>query len=497
MIKYGKDGMTIKDGKISFEAGILDINMDSAGNESRVRFNDGTMIFYHKITQGEYDKIKNESEESGTDISNIIQDDKGIWVRSIYLGYGIPNSDDSGENPILSPEPLLIFCDNKGQDLYNLGPSGMFKAQIQSPTVYKNTIAGFKLQSGKSYDPLLSNTLYGDFSDINYFYLTQGNNEVQKKFGVMLYSTVDSSKVISKPIYIIARDNILLETFDGTSADEDPPTITFSPNLSANILAPFVNYQNIEWQANEWWFTPFIVGNTVNGSEWGINIPYQITANNMKGTYSRDKKYSLFWNLIDGTGVTIEGDSKSIEYSTINSSIQFLRTLFTLPSGLIKDLPYSGNTAFSSKDNITFSPIYAAVKNAGSLSVTNIAYELAYSIYSILISNIINSGSYTIGQFSNSTLVYQFDTGNYSIFSTQIASSCVPTKEESTVTIYNVKYPINTKKYLFDNAATKEGTIITAPANGSNIIEVIMTIGEDNSITFSTSQTSNKYIFYK
>ena len=61
-----------------------------------------------------YDKIKNESEESGTDISKIIQDDKGIWVRSIYLGYGIPNSDDSGENPILSPEPLLIFCDNKG-----------------------------------------------------------------------------------------------------------------------------------------------------------------------------------------------------------------------------------------------------------------------------------------------------------------------------------------------------------------------------------------------
>ena len=137
----------------------------------------------------------------------------------------------------------------------------------------------------------------------------------------MLYSTVDNSKVISKPIYIIARDNILLETFDGTSADEDPPTITFSPNLSANILAPFVNYQNIEWQANEWWFTPFIVGNTVNGSEWGNNIPYQITTNNMKGTYSRDKKYSLFWNLIDGTGVTIEGDSKSIEYSTINSSI--------------------------------------------------------------------------------------------------------------------------------------------------------------------------------
>ena len=60
---------------------------------------------------------------------------------------------------------------------------------------------------------------------------------------------------------------------------------------------------------------------TVNGSEWGINIPYQITTNNMKGTYSRDKKYSLFWNLIDGTGVTIEGDSESIEYSTINSSI--------------------------------------------------------------------------------------------------------------------------------------------------------------------------------
>ena len=494
--------MTIKDGKISFKAGILDINMDSAGNESRVRFNNGTMIFYHKITQEEYEQIKNESEESGTDISNIIQDDKGIWVRSIYLGYGIPNSDDSGENPILSPEPLLIFCDNKGQDLYNLGPSGMFKAQIQSPTVHKNTIAGFKLQSGKSYDPLLSDTLYGDFSDINYFYLTQGNNEVQKKFGVMLYSTVDTSKVISKPIYIIARDNILLETFDGTSADENPPTITFSPNLSANLLAPFVNYENIEWQANEQWFTPFVVGNTVNGSEWGPNIPYQITVTNTEGIYSRNyDNYSLFWKLIDGTGVTIEGDSKSIEYSTINSSIQFLRTLFTLPSGLIKDLPYSGDTAFISigNTNITFSPIYAAVKNAGSLSVTNIAYELAQSIYNILISisNTINSGSYTIGQFSNSTLVYEFGTGNYSIFSTQIASSCVPTKEESTVTIYNVKYPINAKKYLFDNAATKEGTIVTAPANGSNIIEVIMTIGEDNSITFSTSQTSNKYIFYK
>lgn len=500
MLKYGKAGMTIKDGKISFDAGILDINMDSAGNESRVRFNNGTMIFYHKITQGEYDKIKNESEESGTDISNIIQDDKGIWVRSIYLGYGIPNSDDSGENPILSPEPLLIFCDNKGQDLYNLGPSGMFKAQIQSPAVHKNTIAGFKLQSGKSYDPLLSNTLYGDFSDINYFYLTQGNNEVQKKFGVMLYSTIDTSKVISKPIYIIARDNILLETFDGTSAEEDPPTITFSPNLSANILAPFVNYENIEWQANEWWFTPFVVGNTVNGSEWGPNIPYQITVTNTEGIYSRNNdNYSLFWKLIDGTGVTIEGDSKSIEYSTINSSIQFLRTLFTLPHGLISGLSYSGDTAFISdgNKNITFSPIYAAVKNAGELSVTTIAYELAQSIYNILISNIINSGSYTIGQFSNSTLVYEFNTRNYSIFSTQITSSCVPTKEESTVTVYNVKYPINAKKYLFDNAATKEGTIVTAPANGSNIIEVIMTIGEDNSITFSTSQTSNKYIFYK
>ena len=93
-----------------------------------------------------------------------------------------------------------------------------------------------------------------------------------------------------------------------------------------------------------------------------------------------------------------------------------------------------------------------------------------------------------MGQFSvNSTLVYDSINKNYNLSDNLSTATPTFTKESGNIATYNVEYSLNAKKYLFDNAATREGTIITAPANGSNIIEVIMTIGEDNSITFSTS----------
>lgn len=522
MLKYGKAGMTIKDGKISFEAGILDINMDSAGNESRVRFNNGTMVFYHKITQGEYDKIKNESEESGTDISNIIQDDKGIWVRSIYLGYGIPNSDDSGEYVETEAEPLLIFCDYKGQDLYNLGPSGMFKTQIQSPMVHKGTIKGLKLNG--IYDPTPNSsgvsTINGTFKDINYFYITAGNNNVQKRFGIAIQ--YQDGKTVTKTIESIAK--VIYFSYIGSiSADQDPPKLQFGPDLSAETLPSFVNYTEQRWYIDSIWHTfSYSDDKWEDGSGmWDYN-PYEISitgtsdsSNNIikVGTYTKDTRYTHFWNLIDGNYTIQVNDNSS---QLIQEAVGFLQTAFTQTNhslgnlglfdkyGISQDI--NDNTAFihiTYKTGITkgiaFSPIYgaltAASEKAENTEINIIAYELAFSILERLLRDGLNTGTYTLSTVSFTST---FKKGSISTTNNKtIESPNFVIDSSDAVDVYNVSYNLPQKKLLLDSKETEEGTITSKTDNNSNMVDINITINSDGSLVFSTQKyTGGKYLFY-
>lgn len=499
MLKYGEAGIQLyfdtneNKYKIKLDTNELELNFsaESEGDNTKVLFSDGTMKFYHRVTN-----LPEDAQEPYED--RIIQEGDKIWVKGIYLGY----SDSLNE-------PVLIFCNNDGTDSYNLGPSGMFSVSIQSPAVHKKTIAGFRLKEGSSYDPTQS--LNGEFENINYFYLTEGNSEVQKRYGVMI-TYMQTSQSISKPIYMIAQEGILFETFNGISADKEPPKIVFNNTLSATALSPFVNYVERIWQVENKWFTPnYTQDHIQNGDIWE-KVPYNIevsydgsdTKNPSKGIYVRNTDFELFWKLID---CNLEEGIVTDDTNIVKESISYLQALFKD----FKDIPDddknpgvispTSNTAFIKTPSGTnsYSPIYATsydyhTKN----SLSTVAFELAYSIYNLLLDLNISQGTYTVGQFSvNSTLVYDSINKNYNLSDNLSTATPTFTKESGNIATYNVEYSLNAKKYLFDNAATKEGTIITAPANGSNIIEVIMTIGEDNSITFSTSQTSNKYIFYK
>lgn len=483
MLKYKEAGMWIGEDengnpKIQFAANIIDLDfsMDSEGPTSKVLFEDGTMKFYHKATAEDLAKID-------TSVGDIKQEGGTVWVKSIYLGYGVPNVD--ADEP-LSPEPLLIFCDYNGRDLYNLGPSGMFKTQIQSPTVYKKSIEGIRLTGDYTVngDSIVIN---GVFDTINYFYITEGNNDIQKRCGIAI--TYQDGTIKVKTIKMIAS-SMCFSSVSGESANGNPPQLVFDSNLSAETLPQFVRYFKDTIEApeillspslpDEWW----VDGNRI--FEYNLfNIRVEDKGNQYIGTYERNTtQYQIFWDFInnynDSTGTIVD------------DAVGLLKELFKNTHGQIAyEVNIKSNTG-NVIDGSLYSPIYYSYKVK---DVTDVVWELAYNIFKQLVTATGNK-TYIIGSISSHLLIEE-SSRMYS--DTNIPSSAlqeVQTTERSIV-IYNKKHAITLSKYFIDNNTTAEGTTTTQAKLGTNISDISLAI-EDTGFTFQIDNSiQNKYLFYK
>ena len=483
MLKYKEAGMWIGEDengnpKIQFDADIIDLkfDMDSKGSTSRVLFEDGTMKFYHKATAEDLTKID-------TSVGDIKQDGDTVWVKSIDLGYGVPNVD--ADQP-LSPEPLLIFCDYNGRDLYNLGPSGMFKTQIQSPTVFKKSIGGIRLTGDYivNGDSIVIN---GVFDTINYFYITEGNNDIQKRFGITIAYQDGTFKV--KTIKMIAS-SMCFSSVSGYSADGNPPELVFDNNLSAETLPSFVNYFKDTIKAPEILLTPSFpdewwINGRVDFEYKLFNIRVEYKGNSYIGTYEQNTtQYQIFWDFINNYNDSTD--------TIVGYAVSLLKELFKNTHGQtayqVDINPNTGSVINSS----LYSPIYYSYTTE---DVTDVVWELAYNIFKQLVTATGN-GTYSIGSISNHRLIEE---SSRMYADTNIPSSAlqeVQTTERS-VTIYNKKHTITLSKYFIDNNITAEGTTITQAKLGTNISDISLTI-EDTGFTFQIDNSiQNKYLFYK
>ena len=485
MLKYKEAGMWIGEDengnpKIQFDADIIDLNfnMDSEGPTSKVLFEDGTMKFYHKATAEDLTKID-------TSVGDIKQDGDTVWVKSIYLGYGVPNVD--AEEP-LSPEPLLIFCDYNGRDLYNLGPSGMFKTQIQSPTVYKKSIGGIRLTGDYTVngDSIVIN---GVFDTINYFYITEGNNDIQKRFGIAI--TYQDGTIKVKTIKMIAS-SMCFSYVSGVSANGNPPELVFDSNLSAETLPSFINYRKEALTAKSIWFP---VGFSEDWFHTGKDLfEYELfnisvvessdsSSNSISyiGTYSEyNPQYARFWRFINN-------NVASTNNTIVNSAITLLKNLFN--NTLNKTAyTYTINNKGEVKDAV-YSPIYYSTVT----ETSDVVWDLAYSIFKNLVTK--EDGSWAIDQISNQMLVE-----NDSILqsSTDIPITKVSeVVEVDSIPIYYKSHAMTLSKYFIDNTITTEGTTATQTKTGTNILDVSLTsIGTEFTFQIDNS-TQNKYLFYK
>lgn len=485
MLKYKEAGMWIGEDengnpKIQFDASIIDLNFDlsSEGPTSKVLFEDGTMKFYHKATAEDLAKID-------TSVGDIKQEGDTVWVKSIYLGYGVPNVD--ADEP-LSPEPLLIFCDYNGRDLYNLGPSGMFKTQIQSPTVYKKSIGGIRLTGDYTVngDSIVIN---GVFDTINYFYITEGNNDIQKRFGIAI--TYQDGTVKVKTIKMIAS-SMCFSYVSGVSADGNPPELVFDSNLSATTLPSFVNYRKEALTAKSIWFPAglnqdwFQTGKGLFEYElFNISVveSSDSTTNSISyiGTYSEyNPQYARFWRFI-------ENKVAPTNNAIVDNAITLLKNLFNNTLGKTA-YTYTINNKGEIEDAV-YSPIYHSTVT----ETSDVVWDLAYSIFKNLVTA--PDGSYPIDQISSQMLVE-----NDSVLqsSTNIPITKVSeVVEKDLVPIYYKSHVISLSKYFIDNTITTEGTTATQTKTGTNILDVSLT-STSTGFTFQIdNSTQNKYLFYK
>lgn len=481
MLKYKEAGMWIGEDengnpKIQFDADIIDLNFDlsSEGPTSKVLFEDGTMKFYHKATAEDLAKID-------TSVGDIKQEGGTVWVKSIYLGYGVPNADD--DEP-LSPEPLLIFCDYNGRDLYNLGPSGMFKTQIQSPTVFKKSIGGIRLTGDYLVDGN-SITINGKFDTINYFYITEGNNDIQKRFGITIAYQDGTFKV--KTIKMIAS-SMCFSYVSGVSADGNPPELVFDNNLSAETLPSFINYREEALTAKSIWFPAglnqdwFQTGKDLFEYElFNISVVESSDSSSYTGTYSSyNTQYARFWRFINN-------DVALTNNTIVDSAITLLKNLFNNTLGKTA-YTYTINNK-GEVESAVYSPIYhSTVKET-----SNVIWDLAYSIFKNLVTK--EDGSWAIDQISNQMLVE-----NNSILqsSTDIPITKVSeVVEVDSIPIYYKSHVMTLSKYFIDNTITTEGTTATQTKTGTNILDVSLT-STSTGFTFQIdNSTQNKYLFYK
>ena len=493
MLKYEDAGMWIGkdengDPKIQFRSDIIDLNFDlsSDGPTSKVLFEDGTMKFYHKATEDDLAKID-------TSVGDIKQEGDTVWVKSIYLGYGVPNADDDEPLP---PEPLLIFCDYNGRDLYNLGPSGMFKTQIQSPTVFKKSIDGIRLTG----DYLVNGnsiTINGKFDTINYFYITEGNNDIQKRFGIAIRYQDGTIKV--KTIKMIAS-SMCFSYVSGESADGNPPELVFDNNLSAETLPSFVNYRKEALTAKSIWFPASLNQDLFQTGKGLFEYElFNIQVNELSdpdtgsisytGTYSQyntetdpeyNKQYARFWRFINNDVALTNND-------IVNSAITLLKNLFNNTLGKTA-YTYTINNK-GEVEGAVYSPIYHSTVT----ETSDVVWDLAYSIFKNLVTK--EDGSWAIDQISSQVLVE-----NDSILQ---SSTDIPKTKVSEVVggdsipVYYKSHVMSLSKYFIDNTITTEGTTATQTKTGTNILDVSLT-STGTEFTFQIdNSTQNKYLFYK
>lgn len=482
MLKYGEAGIQLyfdtneNKYKIKLDTNELELNFsaESEGPSLKVLFEDGTMKFYHKATAEDLAKID-------TSVGDIKQEGDTVWVKSIYLGYGVPNTDADESLP---PEPLLIFCDYNGRDLYNLGPSGMFKTQIQSPTVFKKSIGGIRLTGDYLVDGN-SITINGKFDTINYFYITEGNNDIQKRFGITIAYQDGTFKV--KTIKMIAS-SMCFSYVSGVSADGNPPELVFDNNLSAETLPSFINYRKEALTAKSIWFPVglsqdwFQTGKDLFEYElFNISVVESSDSSSYTGTYSSyNTQYARFWRFINNDVALTNND-------IVNSAITLLKNLFNNTLGKTA-YTYTINNKGEVEDAV-YSPIYHSTVTEAS----DVIWDLAYSIFKNLITK--EDGSWPIDQISNQMLVE-----NDSILqsSTDIPITKVSeVVEVDSIPIYYKSHAMTLSKYFIDNTITTEGTTATQTKTGTNILDVSLT-STATEFTFQIdNSTQNKYLFYK
>lgn len=481
MLKYKEAGMWIGEDengnpKIQFAADIIDLDfsMDSEGPTSKVLFEDGTMKFYHKATAEDLAKID-------TSVGDIKQEGGTVWVKSIYLGYGVPNVD--ADEP-LSPEPLLIFCDYNGRDLYNLGPSGMFKTQIQSPTVYKKSIEGIRLTGDYTVngDSIVIN---GVFDTINYFYITEGNNDIQKRCGIAI--TYQDGTIKVKTIKMVAS-SMCFSYVSGESANGNPPELVFDSNLSATTLPSFINYRKEALTAKSIWFPVslnqdwFQTGKGLFEYElFNIQVNESSNSSSYVGVYaSENPQYERFWRFINN-------DVALTNNVIVNSAITLLKNLF---NNTLNKTAYTYTINNKGEvEGAVYSPIYHSTVT----ETSDVVWDLAYSIFKNLITK--EDGSWAIDQISSQMLV-ENDSVLQS-FTDIPVTKVTNVVEEGSVPIYYKSHVMSLSKYFIDNTITTEGTTATQTKTGTNILDVSLT-STSTEFTFQIdNSTQNKYLFYK
>lgn len=232
ILKFGDAGIQLNqdnDGnwKVTISNDILDIdlNAESTGDETKVRFQDGTMCFYRisdEVTEAQYKWSGGQYTENNPNHNYLVEQDESgnitYWIRQLYLGYNKP-SDEISEK-----EPLLVFCDKYGNPLYNLGPSGMFNATIASPKIESGKVSnvffrayednGYEGSNGKLFRDLkeddANSYINGKFfKDYKYARINSGNNDVQRRFSIGL--TLSSGIWLNKTLGQMDFTNLLLQ----------------------------------------------------------------------------------------------------------------------------------------------------------------------------------------------------------------------------------------------------------------------------------------------
>ena len=528
-IMYGDAGMKIVDGKIQFDAGIIDLDFsaESIGEKTKVEFSNGTMKFYHE------DSTKKDL-VSGDKIIYDPENDK-TWVKSIYLGYGKPKED-------MAEEPLLIFCDNDGNDLYNIGPSGMFSSEVKSPKVILSTLEKKVFKPSGEFD--IKNNFSGKFGeDLNYFFIYSGNNDVQKRSPISVCNP-DGTNLFQYPIYVIGSTSetqlysaLIFESVNAISADaaannpEIIPELTYTQGSdSATKISPFVHYScktvpikffsienihipddgypksslfppvpgsdNTYHYANNFiGKSPFVLYSNVEKIDDSFNFSED---RHILLTYDKPptiiKDYcEVFWNIVDSTEpitLTPKSSENARAEEIIRDTIGLLSDIFVNAIGS-DAVDYN----FSLNNNIASTHAYYKCPKIGgvgfntaryldSLNIFENMYEILMNTTSNKETTLDNAKLELLGKFipADNKNIIKYSNSAYSLISEPLTKANinltegtfnVGNSESITITKTNYAATVNTKKLELEGTSTNYGSLSSSGSlNNTMLINI-------------------------